>query len=53
MFPDSEIAKNYEISATKVIYLMKHRIVVYAKNDLNSDIDGGLFTFHFDESTNQ
>ena len=40
MFPDSEIAKNYEMSATKVIYLMKHGIAVYAKNDLKNNIDG-------------
>ena len=53
MFPDSEIAKNYEMSATKVMYLMKHGIAVYAKNDLNSDIDGRPFSFHLDESTNQ
>ena len=32
---------------------MKHGIAVYAKNDLNNDIDGRPFTFHFDESTNQ
>ena len=35
------------------MYLMKHRIAVYAKNDLNNNIDGMPFTFHFDESTNQ
>ena len=53
MFHDSEIAKNYEMSATKVMYLMKHGIAVYAKNDVNNDISGKPFTFHFDESTNQ
>lgn len=53
MFPDSEIAKNYEMLATKVMYLMKHGIAVYSKHDLNSDIDGRSFTFHFDESANQ
>ena len=26
---------------------------MYGKNDLNSDIDGRPFAFHFDESTNQ
>ena len=41
------------MSATKVMYLMKHGIAVYAKNDLNNGIDGRPFTFHFDESTNQ
>ena len=32
---------------------MKHRIAVYAENDLNSHVDRRPFTFHFDESTNQ
>ena len=53
MFPDSEIAKNYEMLVTKVMYLMKHGFAVHAKNALNSDIDGRPFTFHFDELTNQ
>ena len=35
------------------MYLMKHGIALYSKNDLNSDIDWRSFTFHFDESTNQ
>ena len=39
--------------ATKVMYLMKYGFAVHAKNDLNSDIDGRPFTFHFDELTNQ
>ena len=41
------------MSATKVMYLMKHGITVYAKDDLNSDTDERPFTFHFYESTNQ
>ena len=45
--------QEFEMSATKVMYLMKHGIAVYAKDDLNSDIDGRPFTFHFCESTNQ
>ena len=56
MFSNSEIAKNYEMfatKATKVMYLMKHGITVYAKNDLNNDIDGRPFTFHVNELTNQ
>ena len=32
MFPDSEIAKNYEMSTTKVMYLMKHEIADKARN---------------------
>ena len=39
MFPNSELAKNYEMSVTKVMFLMY--------------IDGRPFTFHFGESTNQ
>ena len=50
MFDDSEIVKNYEMSATKVMHLMNHGIAVYA---INSDIDGRPFTLHFNESTNQ
>ena len=53
MITKSEITKNYEISATKVVYLMKHGITAYAKNDLNTDIDGRPLTFHFDESINK
>lgn len=49
MLPNSEMAKNYKISATKVMYLIKHGIVEYAKNGLNSDSDGWPFTFYFDE----
>lgn len=50
MFDDSEIVKNYEMSATKVMQLMNHGITVYA---ISSDIDGRPFTLHFNESTNQ
>ena len=34
MFHDSEIVKNYEMSATKVMHLMNHGITVYAKKTL-------------------
>ena len=53
MFPDSEIAKNYEMSTSKVMHLVKHGIAGYAKNDLNNDIDGRPFTLNFDELTSQ
>ena len=45
MFCDSQIAKNCEMSAIKLMYLMKHGIALYAKNDLNSGIDGRLCTY--------
>ena len=53
MFPDSEIAKNYEMSATKVMYIMRHGMAIYVRNDLKKEIDDRPFTFHFDESTTE
>ena len=53
MFPDSEIAKNYEMSATKVMYIIRHGIAIYVRNDLKKEIDDRPFTFHFDESTTE
>ena len=53
MFPDSCIAQNYQISSTKVMYVIKHDIVVHVKNALMKEINGRPFIFHFDKTTTQ
>ena len=53
MSPDSEIAKNYQMSATKVMYIIRHGIAIYVRNDLKKEIDDRPFTFRFDESTTE
>ena len=45
--------KNYEMSATKVMYIIRHGIAMYVRNDLKKEIDDCPFTIHFDESTTE
>ena len=51
-FPDSEVAKAYEMSSTKVAYLIRFGIATFFKEELAKEVQGRPFTFHFDESTN-
>eukprot|EP00111_Clytia_hemisphaerica_P012166 TCONS_00035734-protein len=50
-FPDSDIAKAYEMSSTKVAYLIKFGIAKYFQDELLKEVHDQPFTFHFDEST--
>ena len=50
MFPDSHIDQSYQISSTKVIYVIKDD-VVHVKKALMKEINGKPFTFQFDEIT--
>lgn len=51
MFPDYQIVKDYEISSTKVMYVIRHGIGVHVKSIIDKEVNGRPFTFHFDEST--
>ena len=51
MFPDSEVTKHYEMSSTKVMYIMRYGITKYFKDELTKEVKEKPFTFHFDEST--
>ena len=51
MFPDSEIAKGYKQSSTKVAYTIKFGIKPYVSEILEKDMQGRPFVFHFDETT--
>ena len=53
MFPDSEIAKNYKLGATKVKYTIQYGIAPHFKELLKSDLKNKVFTFKFDETINQ
>ncbi|CAL4218681.1 unnamed protein product, partial [Meganyctiphanes norvegica] len=53
MFPDSNIAKNYCQSRTKVNYVIKHGLSPYVKDLYVKDFNGKPFVFKFDESTTQ
>ena len=46
MFPDSKIAKNYEMSSTKVMYLGRYGINPYFKADLAKEIELRSLIFH-------
>lgn len=51
MFPDSEIAKQYNMSETKCKYIVQFAIAPYVKELLLDDFRSSPFTFKFDEST--
>ena len=53
MFPDLSIAKSYEISSTKLQYIIKFRISPYVKEKLICDVKNSPHTFKFDETTNR
>ena len=51
MFPDSQIAKKYHQSKTKVSYIIKHGISPYVKDFYVNDFKDSPFVFKFDETT--
>ena len=52
MFPDSNITKNYCQDHGKLKYVIQFGISLYTKELVQSDLQGQLFTFHFDETVN-
>ena len=51
MFCESDIAKIYEMSSTKVMYIIWYGIPKYFKDELTKEVEEKPFIFHFDEST--
>ena len=51
MFPDSEIAKKYSMSKTKVNYVIKYGLSPHVKELYINDFEGTPFVFKFDETT--
>jgi hypothetical protein len=52
MFPDSKIASNYHMGATKLHYIINFGIAPYIRDLIKSDIVRSPFTMAFDETTN-
>ena len=50
-FPDSNIAKNYEIEETKAKYFIQFGIYPHLRSILLEDMKNMPFTFRFDETT--
>ena len=53
MFPDSEIAKSFQLGETKIKYVIQFGIVPFFKEKLKDDLKNVPFTFKFDETTTQ
>ena len=53
MFPDSNIAKSYAQSETKMKYMIQFGLAPYLKEKLIYDVNNTPFTFKFDETTNR
>ena len=51
MFPDSEIAKNYQQGATKIKCNIQFRIAFCVKESVLYDVANVPFSFKFDETT--
>lgn len=51
MFPDSQIAKDYEQGKTKIKYNIQFGIAPFIKEQLMAKIKGIPYTFKFDETT--
>ena len=51
VFSDSEIARHYQTSSTKVMHIMEvlYGIAKYFKDGLTKEVQEKLFTFHLDE----
>ena len=47
----TEIAKHYEMSLTKVMYIIQYGIAKYFKDELIKEAKEKHFTFHHDDST--
>ena len=53
MFPDSLVAKNYQMKSTKLSYICNFGIAPYAKNILIKKVqETSYYAFSFDESFN-
>lgn len=52
MFHDSKIASNYQMSYTKMQYILEFCIQPYILENICSDFRDTAFTFKFDETTN-
>ena len=50
-FPDSDIAKRYEQSNTKIKYSIRFGLAPYFMQSLQDDFLGRAFSFKFDETT--
>ena len=53
MLPDSCVAQNYQMSSTKVVYIIKHGIAVHVKTALMKEVNGRRLTFHFNQTATQ
>ena len=53
MFPDSSIAKFYEMSSAKLQYIIEFGIFPYVKGKLIYIVKNTPYTFNFDETTNR
>ena len=53
MFPNSSIAKSYEMSSTKLQYILKFGVSPYVKEKLICNVKNSPCTFKFDERTNR
>ena len=51
MFPDSDIAKGFSMSSTKVSYMISYGLGPYFLKTLLEDIKDTYFTLQFDETT--
>lgn len=51
MFPDSEIARNYGMSESKIKYVLAFGVAPYVRERLIDDLQSCPFTFLFDETT--
>lgn len=51
MFPDSEIAKNYQQGATRIKCNIQFRIAFCVKESVLYDVANVPFSFKFDETT--
>jgi hypothetical protein len=51
MFPDSEIAKQYEMQRSKASYVIRFGLGPHLQEELDADIGDTYFSISFDEST--
>lgn len=51
MFPDSKIASQYQMSYTKIHYILQFALKPYIFENLIKDFENTPFTFKFDETT--
>jgi hypothetical protein len=51
MFPDSEIAKNYQMARTKLKYIIEFGIAAHIQNLISDELQGAVFSFSFETTT--